>query len=446
MVVKMKNKIKSFSRDSNPTAKVLADKGTEHSVALAFREEFKSDYLFNHSQNRWLKWSGTHWKIDQVGQVAYYARLIASQSSGSKGERSAFVNGVERFCKNDPTFSRTGESFDSNNYLLNCPNGTYDLKTGIRTDHDPRNLITKITGASPKTGIGERFNRFLREVFQGDDSLIHFSQIALGSALSGGLENHNLLYLFGDGRNGKSTLLEAIKRVCGTYAKKIPSSVLMRKGNKSSHPTEIANLMGCRLAIASEVDSSETWNESLIKEATGDDELSARFMNQDFFTFRRTWKFIICGNHKPRLTSINPAITNRIKLIPFKADFSNNPDPDLGEKLAKEDAYILQWLIDGHLMWIQSGKKLPSNDRIDQELQDYLDDQSTVFNWMEQTLEPSTSNYEPAKGLYMRYKDWALERGEDPLPITPWGEEMAKKFKKKRARNSSVYGVIFKCV
>lgn len=427
-----------------PVERVLAEKGTEHSVALAFADRYKDLLKFDHKSNVWLHWTGTYWAVESTGLVSHYCRDMAAQIGNKTAERSSFVRGVESFCKNDPTFATTITEFDRDNYLFNCPDATYDLRTGESRPHDPKDLISNISHCSPakKAGYGKRFPIFLDEITKGDKHLQEYLQVALGACLSGAVENHWLMFWIGNGRNGKNTLGDAVMRIMGSYARKIPSSTLM-KTKFDSHPTEIANLKGCRLAIASEVESGAFWSESRINELTGDVVISARFMRGDLFEFKRTFKLLIYGNHRPRLSTITEATKNRLQLVRFKAEFTGDKlDPNLPSALKKEDGYILKWLIDGHIKWMNNDKKLPYCKAIVDEVGDYIDDQSTPLNWINLNLKASSTNWEPASGLYKNYKDWKLLRGEHPQTETQWGEEMSKQFEKKRTKHGNAYGVV----
>jgi putative DNA primase/helicase len=210
------------------------------------------------------------------------------------------------------------------------------------------------------------------------------------------------------------------------------------------HPTEIAQLRGARLAIGSEVEQTAFWSESKLNELTGDDTIAGRFMGCDWFTFPKTWKFLIYGNHRPRLNSITPAIKARIKIVPFNADFSQNGDPDLPTKLRKEYPNILRWLIDGHRMWLDAGKKLPTCDAIDAELNDYMNSQATVENWMDDFLEYQENVWTTATDLYQHYSNWKHQRGEHPSSQVVWSEAMKKKYKRKRTNTSMTYEINLK--
>lgn len=438
------NQIEVFdpSTEIEPIENALLKGGSEHTVALAFAQRYTDRLIFDHHSNNWFEWTGQYWAAQKMGLVSHYCRNVASTLVGGKqAEKRSFASGVEWFCKNDPTFARSSNMFDSDRYLLNCPDGTYDLRTGGIKEHDPKDLITNITNVAPGDGYGFRFPQFLQEITLNDDELMEFLQIALGACLSGAVENHWLMFWIGNGRNGKNTLGDAVMRVMGTYARKIPSSTLL-KSKHDGHPTEIANLLGCRLAVASEVDSSSFWSENRINELTGDAKLSARFMRGDLFEFDRTFKLLIYGNHRPRLSSVTEAMNSRIKMVRFGANFTGRGDPDLPEKLSKEDPNILRWLLDGHIKWMTLGKRLPRCDVVEAEIQDYMSSQSTPFNWMDETLEPSDVNWELSTSLYQSYKDWKLNRGEQPQGQTQWGEEMSKRFHKKKGNKGIIYGVI----
>lgn len=427
--------------------RVLINQGTEHSVALAFKNRYINTLKYDHHTGAWFKWTGQYWSIDGTNIVAHYCRDIASESEKKTAERSSFVKGVEAFSKADPAFATTSAAFDMDNYLLNCPDGTYDLRTNERKDHDPNDLISNIAGCAPADGYGFRFKQFLSEVTCGDEALEKFLQISLGSCLSGAIESHWLQFWIGNGRNGKNTLGDAVMRVMGSYARKIPASALM-KSKYDGHPTEIANLKGCRLAVASEVDAGAFWSESRVNELTGDATLSARYMRGNFFEFKRTFKFLIYGNHRPRLSSVTPAIQSRLKMVRFNADFSggegkSQPDPNLPEKLKAEDGHILRWLMDGHLQWIKNGKKLPPCKAVDLEIADYVENQATPENWMDECLSPQApltlSQWTTSSELFKHYTEWKQARNEHPLSQVVWADAMQKRFNKKKRSDGYAY-------
>jgi putative DNA primase/helicase len=264
---------------------VLLQNPTQDACALAIKYRYKDQFKFIYSQNVWIYWNGKYWEVARTKLVSHYIReLVRFANTLGKASLSSatFTAGVEAFCKTDPDFALTGDELDSSNYLLNTPAGTYDLRTGLMRPHDPSDLITKMTMVAPvKTG-GDRFKRFMKEITGGDLTLIYFLQVLLGSLLSGAIESHFLILWIGEGRNGKNTLGDLIMWILGAYARKIPSNTLMASKHER-HPTELASLLGIRLAISSEISDGAYWNESRINELTGYATISARFMAGNFF-------------------------------------------------------------------------------------------------------------------------------------------------------------------
>lgn len=255
-----------------------------------------------------------------------------------------------------------------------------------------------------------------------------------------------MLFWIGIGRNGKNTLGDLVQDAMGDYARKVPTSTLMAKAHEG-HPTEIANLQGVRLALSSEINDGEHWHEARINEVTGDTTLSARFMRGDLFTFHRTHKHLIYGNHRPQLRTVGNAITSRIKIVPFKASFLGREDADLPRRLRENLGYVLAWLIEGHRKWLAAGKRLPSCKAVDAECADYFAAQSTPEMWMAErvqilAIDTRLANQCPRSGdLYRDYADWKRARGENPISQTRWAETMGKKFQRETSNGVRYRGL-----
>jgi putative DNA primase/helicase len=234
----------------------------------------------------------------------------------------------------------------------------------------------------------------------------------------------------------------------GDYARKVPASTLMMKPQEG-HLTEIANLQGIRLALSSEINDGEHWNEARINEVTGDATLSARFMRCDLFTFQRTHKHLICGNHRPQLRNVSDAVRSRIKIVPFKASFLGREDFDLPKRLRENLGYVLDWLIQGHRKWYEAGKQLPSCQAVETESADYFAAQSTPEMWLAecvQILNPDvrpTSQCPKSSDLYRDYVNWKKDRGEAPISQTRWAEWM-RQFKKETSNGVRYRGLMLK--
>lgn len=407
--------------------------------AQAFALMYGGKLKFASDVGKWFGYTDGRWREDTLGKVKHLIRLMCRSVGGAKAKEMKHQNAVEAMCKVDPVFAvRASETFDRDNYLLNTSQGVVDLRTGEMLAHSSDLLLSKMTRVAPSVEGGERFLQFLDEITLSDKELIEFLQVSLGACLSGAVESHWLLFWIGIGRNGKNTLGDLVMWIMGDYAKKIPATSLMAKEHEG-HPTEIADLMGCRLAVSSEIEQGAFWQEAKINELTGDTTISARFMRQDFFEFQRTHKHLIFGNNRPRLKTVTEALKARIKIVPFKASFIGREDPELPSKLQAEAGFVLSWLIEGHRKWLAAGRRLPKCAAVDAESSDYFDNQSVVEMWIAEHLlvVPDDGRggrgWPKAKTLYDDYVKWKEERGEKAMSMTLWGEAMGKQFVKIKA-------------
>jgi len=422
-----------------PVAIRQAIQGENHdAIALAFRARYQGQLLFSTAHNKWFEYDGARWKIDRTSRAFHYAREICRENQDPSKPKSTvasagFAGGVEAFCRADPDLNTDGSDWDADNYLLNTPSGTIDLRTNTLREANPDDRITLTTSVGPEQGEPVAFLRFLDEITVGDTEVQEFLQVSLGACLSGAIESHWMMFWVGSGRNGKNTLGDLVQEILGGYSKKIPSDVLMAK-RQQGHPTEIANLQGTRLAVASEVDEGSFWDEARINEVTGDRELSARYMRQDLFTFKRTHKHLVYGNHRPQLRSISGGIRSRLKIVPFKASFVGREDLDLPTKLKSESGMVLAWLLEGHRKWLAGSKKLPACSAVDTETNEYFASQSTVELWITERLKVVNDDGRSGRGwlkasdLFDDYTQWKVSRGEKPLGQQRWGEKMKEKF------------------
>lgn len=308
--------------------------GTSHESfqASGIALKYEGKVLYDNDSGKWYAYQKGRWKRDELGMVNHLIRL-ACQNGAKATKKLSHINAVTSFCKRDPVFSiKASMTLDRKNYLLGTPAGVFDLSTGSMLAPNPLLYVSKQTRVAPSVEPGERFLSFLDEITLGDRELVEFLQVSLGACLSGAIESHWLLFWIGTGRNGKNTLGDLVMWIMGDYAKKIPATVLMSKDHES-HPTEMANLMGCRLAVSSEIEQGAFWQEAKLNELTGDGTISARFMRQDFFEFERTHKHLVFGNNRPRLKTVTDALKARIKIVPFKASFLGREDPELPETL-----------------------------------------------------------------------------------------------------------------
>ena len=266
----------------------------------------------------------------------------------------------------------------------------------------------------------------------GNTELIQFLQRAVGYALTAQTIEQVLFFLYGTGANGKSTFLETVKAVLGDYAQQMPTDTLMSK-DKSSIPNDIARLKGARFVAAMETEEGKRLSEVQVKQLTGGDTLSARFMRAEFFDFTPTHKLFVGTNHKPLIRGTDYAIWRRIRLIPFIVTIPpEERDKNLPIKLRDELSGILAWAVRGCLDWQENGLGEP--DAVKGATESYRKDMDILSEFLDERCALGTGLKVKAGDLYAAYKNWSEASGEYPVSQTRFGTQMVERgFEKKKS-------------
>lgn len=157
-------------------------------------------------------------------------------------------------------------------------------------------MITKAAAVCPAdTTDCLRWFQFLDETTGGDQELIAYIQRLCGYALTGETREQILCFIYGLGGNGKSVFINVLKGIASGYAEVAAMETLMA-ANYDPHPTALAKLRGARVVVSSETEEDRKWQASLIKQLTGGDPMSVRYMRQDYFEFQPQFTLIIVVN------------------------------------------------------------------------------------------------------------------------------------------------------
>lgn len=392
----------------------------------------------------WLAWTSQRWRRDDLLEVERRTKETVlslyheASNIGDDARRKAVLdfarssetnhrrNGVIALARSEPGITIRADDLDCDPWLLNCENGTIDLRTGKLRPHERDDLITKIAPVAydPDTQCPQ-WMKFLNDIFAGDKAMIGFVQRALGHALTGVVRDHILHVLYGTGANGKSTLTEAMIGMLGDYAMMAAPGLLLRKRNEQ-HPTERAALWGKRLIACMETGEGRRLDEELVKQLTGNDTITARFMRADFFSFKPSHKLLLGTNHKPEVRGTDHAIWRRIQLWPFAVTIPDaQQDHELPDKLKTEWPGILRWCVDGCLEWQRVGLAAPQ--LVTAATAAYRAESDRIASFVDEhcTIDPDAKV--AACDLYASYKAWAESGGEETLKQKRFGEAMTER-------------------
>jgi putative DNA primase/helicase len=403
--------VEGFETDDSPLAKFPL---TEDGVALAFAHRNARRLRYCHSTAAWYEWKEFYWRRDETQIGFSWARRECREAGRRNPEakalsKAAAAAAVERFAKADRRFAVTVDFWDRNPWLLGTPGGVVDLRTGEVVPPDPLLGITKLTLVAPDFfATCPLWLQFLHDATAGDSDLIRFLQQWCGYTLSGDIREHALLFIYGPGGNGKSVFLNTVTRILGDYVRTAGMDVFTASKN-DRHSTELARLRGARMVCASETEEGRAWAEVRIKQLTGGDVITARFMRQDDFEFRPEFKLTVVGNHKPLLRNVDAAARRRFNVVPFEHN-PTNPDRELEAKLRPEFPAILAWMIAGCIDWQANGLCRPSV--VEEATQDYFSDQDVFGQWLEDCCEAEPRYAALSSDLFHSYQLYAQNRGE----------------------------------
>lgn len=406
----------------------------------------------------WLHWDGRVWNRDEAA-VRALAHIIADDLQESVAGRSpdalkrrlssnAYATAALARAECENRIRVKPHQLNADDWLLNTPTGIVDLRSGEITPHDPAKLCTRITTAAPSFSTDRAFlSRVLAEITCGRDDLAAALQEMLGYCCTGDTRLHFFQFWHGPGRNGKNALGDAVLHALGSYATVVPASRLM-DGKHEAHLEWLARLLGVRLAISSEVGDGTRWNEAQLKSLTGDSDITANFMRQDSFTFRRTHKHLVYGNHRPSFSGSDRALVSRIRAVPFDAVFSPdvNPDaepvdhvypqdPEMPAKMHEAQGMLLSWMIEGAARLHRRGLRLTESPAITTATAEYSDAMNTFASFIDEQCQRCPDTSASSSAIYQRYKEWAERSGLGALSIVRFADRMREQGFRKRTVN-----------
>ena len=451
-----------FNKVSESKEKVPPRSWDDMGMAQRFLDQLPHSFLYSMTDKMWYAYNGSYWEQDNQGLIEKAADEVINNLKNEPlviqddADKDKVQNAWQKFIKGERSRSSKvnmineikhlvpvlHSQWDKEKMMLNTPSGYIDLTNGTLHDHDYKKMFTQETGVDYTEKVDcPLWIEFLNQTFQNDQELIHFIQKIVGYSLTGSNAEQVMFILFGNGRNGKSVLLNIIKYISGSYAKTMNATTIMQKHNNSGQgPTsDIARLEGARLVVSSEANEGDRIDESLIKQMTGGDTLVARYSYGRDFEFDPVFKLWMATNHMPKIYGTDEGIWRRLIIIPFTHTVKKeNIDKNLEDKLKAESMGILKWAIDGAMMWQREGLNPP--EVIKQASQDYREEMDVIEAFISECCVIGNDYKIKASELFDAYKKWADETNNwEGMSNTKFGMEISKRFKKKKTMHGIFY-------
>lgn len=416
---------------------------------------------YNFDDKCWMVYRRNKWEYDTLGIIMklidrsvesmtaerqYYEQQ--DNQNGDDSQTKAFDKHYKKSRSNNAknaldkqtrhTVAINHSHFDNAKMALNTENGVVNLQTFECRPAVPEDYFTKSAAAKYNPSAKcPSWIKFLHEIFDNDENLIEYVQKAVGYSLTGSTAEQCVFFLYGTGRNGKSTFIDIIREIAGDYARNIqPETIMVRNNNNIN--SDIARLAGARFVTSVEPNEGMRINEGLLKQLTGGDATTARKLYGNEFEFYPEFKLWMSTNHKPVIRGTDLGIWRRIHLIPFTVTIPESEvDTGLKDKLLAEKDGILTWILQGTAAYLENGLSMPNAVR--QAVDEYKKEMDVVTRFLEECTEKAYAKSVKASDLYRIYTEWCRNNGEYQMSNTKFGKEISQKYERVKKMDGWYY-------
>ncbi len=378
----------------------------------------------------------------QGGLLALLFEYMAAQAYQAfvmQRRNMRYVNSAMQAAQ--PMVSIRYEELDSDPFLLNTPEATYDLREGPahKREHRAADYMTKVTAVEPGDRGRDLWEDTLQKTFLGDRELIGYVQAVMGLSAIGHVYVEALIIAYGDGHNGKSTFFNSIARVLGSYSGSISADTLT-VGCRRNTKWEVTELKGKRLAIAAELEEGQRLSTSVLKQITSTDKIQGERKFRDPGDFTPSHTVVLYTNHLPRVGASDSGTWRRLIVIPFNASFTGKGDVKNYADFLVENAgpAILKWVMEGAKAVIDKGFHL----KRPQVVADAIEAYKAGSDWMGMFLEDQCEAgpfTERSGELYVQYRAYCERMGEFARSTAEFYTELSNRgFAKKKTKTGSI--------
>lgn len=418
---------------------LLLYENTDSGNAERLVSMYGHDLRYCHAFKKWLIWDGQRWAIDDTGQACRLMKLVILEFLRQAIHRN---ESAERFAKASLDARRLNSALslaeheiyvrpsdlDTHPYALNFLNGTVDLRTAALRPHNRQDLITKLIRYDYRPGAPcSLWQGFLDQIMGGGPAksdeegqraarLTDYLQRALGYSLTGCTIEKAVFVLFGDGNNGKSTMLSTFRNLVEEYSALLQVDTLMVRQESTNTQADLADLRGARFVQTSETEEGQRLAQGKLKRITqGMGKIKAVRKYENPIEFPETHKLWMDTNRKPTIRDADDRATfARLHPIPFVVTIPDEEiDRELPAKLLREGHGILAWAVEGARRYFVSGLNRPPE--VSAARNEWRAESDQIGRFVSECCVEGEVFRATAKSLYDAYKHWVERSGEEEL-------------------------------
>lgn len=409
----------SFWEESKPKSQGVSQDLTERQLAEAETEMKKTmDELVKNGGMEILVSVGPKKAVQMFNKQQAHAYEMYEDASVYKKyaiKRRDTKNIAATLKEARPMLEVEQRNLDADEFMLNTPTLTYDLRQGIKfpMEHRPEHFITKQTTVDPSSDGADIWVAALDTFFLKDTDLIDYVQRMVGLSAIGKVYVEALIIAYGEGRNGKSTFWNVIARVLGTYSGNISADMLTVGCRRNVKP-ELAEAKGKRMLIAAELEEGMRLNTANVKQLCSTDEIYAEKKYKDPFSYTPTHTLVLYTNHLPKVGAIDKGTWRRLIVIPFDAKIEGSADiKNYADYLFdKAGGAILTWVIEGAKKVIADNYKIDPPQKVRDAIEHYKESNDWLSYFLSERCELDPAYVAKSSEVYNEYRIFCTQVGE----------------------------------
>lgn len=309
------------------------------------------------------------------------------------------------------------QEMDTHKHLINLSNNMLDTNTLALISQDSTYLSTvQVPLDYDPEAKYERFEKFVEEIMEEDPERIAVTQELIGYLLTAETIIQKAFFLYGEGSNGKSLLLEIITLLIGSEN----VSNLSLQDLESSF--QRSNLIGKTANIATENEiKTKGFNSQYFKAIVSGDRITVEKKYENSISYAPICKMVFAVNNLPYSPDKSHGLYRRLFILPFERRFDGKQaDKHLKGKLQTELAGILNWALIGLKRLRENGYEFTQSTVIDAAIDRYKQEQNPMLDYMREMIEIKSEGRETKAKINQGYQVWCQRNGlGDVVKMSP---------------------------